>query len=307
MDKPVACVGDVFVDMIVEVPILPRSGDSVWCPPPAHFAGGTAANVASGLATLGTPVSFHGRVGDDPFGTFLTEDFEERGVGTAGLIRDTAAPTGRVFAMIEAGGERSMVVCASGAAHTRFGPKDLELLGRSSPAAIYLTGVLLIEEPSRGSMHDLVERYRGEATLYFDPNLRVPPDGVPPEIRQSMAWVSERSDVVLVGESEVEALDLRPADGQLFVVKCGARGARIETPEGIVAEVDACEVDMVQAIGAGDTFDAAFIAAQRKALSDRDALGFANAAAALSVTKPGARSTPTWKDAEAFWRRSEVR
>lgn len=298
----VSCVGDAFVDIIAQVPVLPPRGEAVWCFPTHRFGGGTSANVASGLAKLGIPVSFHGRVGNDEYGDFLVDDLDSQGIDTTGVVKDPEAPTGLVFAMVEPDGERSLVVCALGTAYTQINGKDLHSVDVLSPKAIYITGVILVEEPSRSALYGLVKRHKGNTRIYFDPNVRHPGNRVPADLMKAMREISEMSDVVLAGEGEIEALGLSPVDKQLFVVKCGVRGARIDSPSGTIAQVDAYKVDAIDAIGAGDAFDAAFIAAHYEGLCDEDALEFANAAAALSVTKQGARAMPSLDDAMRLWR-----
>lgn len=102
----------------------------------------------------------------------------------------------------------------------------------------------------------------------------------------------------LAGEGELRALGLSPAAGQLYAVKRGERGARLQGPQGSYADAPAHPTQAVDATGAGDAFDAAFIAAHLRGYPDERALRFANAAAALSVTQPGARAMPSWAAAD---------
>lgn len=301
----VVCVGDALVDILAFVPELPDRGGASWSPPPARFAGGTGANVAAGLANLGMRAAFAGRVGEDEHGRFLAEDMERRGIGTSLLAHDPKAGTGIAFGMVEPGGERTFVACAEGAAHTRLARGDIEGLEKLSPAAVFVTGLLLLEEPSRGAVIGLVERLRGTTPIYFDPNLRQPGSETMRLVRDAMRGVAESSTVVLANEDEMASLAPASARNRLFVTKRGGEGALLEKQGGEIFEVHGHAVEAVDTTGAGDAFDAAFIAARMRGFGDEEALGVANAAAALSVTRPGARTMPEWEEAVRLWMTSE--
>lgn len=301
----VVCVGDALVDMLAFVPELPQRGGAAWSPPPARFAGGTGANVAAGLSKLGVRAAFAGRVGDDENGRFLAGDLESRGIDVSMLAHDSESGTGVAFGMVEPGGERTFIACAMGAAHTRITDDDLGGLEELSPAAVFVTGLLLLEEPSRGAAVRLVERLRGRVPIYFDPNLRQPGSETEGSVRAAMEAVAEASDAVLANENEAEVLTPIPARDRILVTKRGGRGAKLESEGGNFAEVPGHEVEAVDTTGAGDAFDAAFIAARVRGFGVREAMFVANAAAALSVTRPGARTMPDWEDAMRLQRTSE--
>lgn len=294
----VVCVGDALVDLIAAVERLPARGGAVWSPPLRRLPGGTAANVAAGLATLGAQVAFVGGIGDDADGDFLARDLERRQIDLRGLRRVPGATTGSAVALVEPDGERTFIACATGSAHAQIGDAELNMVESLTPAAVFLTGLLLLDEPARSATRRLAERLRGRTRLYFDPNLRQPDTTSAQAIAEAMRAVAGASDVVLAGEGELRALSLRPAQGQLYAVKRGEHGARLENAQGSYADAQAHPTQAVDATGAGDAFDAAFIAAHLRGYSDERALRFANAAAALSVTQPGARAIASWAAAD---------
>ena len=289
----VVCIGDALVDTIVRVGELPARGRTVWSPPPIRSPGGTAANVAAGLAHLQRPASFLGRVGDDENGAFLSDDLRARGVDVGGMVRDATAGTGVAVSLVEPDGERTFLACALGAAHTRLVDGDLAPLRQQPPAAVFLTGLLLLEEPARETTRRLAAWLRQSGIItYFDPNVRHPSANMPPRLRDAMQQVAGLADIVLTGEEELRDLDLAPRPGQHFAIKRGGRGARLWSDSLETCEVGGYRVDVVDATGAGDAFDAAFIAAHLDGQTEREALAFANAAAALSVERLGARAMP---------------
>lgn len=298
LNPGVVCVGDALVDLLTFVPVLPERGGAAWSPPPRRVPGGTAANVAVGLARLGMPVSLVGAVGDDADGRFLEQALLAHGVIIEHVHRHPTATTGTAIAMIEPDGERTFIACALAAAHTMLNDTALASLG--PPQALFLTGLLLLEEPSRSATVRLAQRLQGQTRIYFDPNLRQPSGRTEPEVAHAMRAVAAASDVILAGDSEAIALELAPRPVQVLVRKRGAAGAQLETGGVVVASVAAFPVAVVDGTGAGDVFDAAFVAAHLRGCALPLALRVAGAAAALSITQPGAWTMPPWEEALAL-------
>ena len=293
MTAAVACVGDLLVDLLVEVEGLPVRGGAVWSDPPRRFAGGTGGNVAAALARLDVPVAMVAVVGDDPDGASLVADLTGRGVDVRGVRRTGERRTGVAIGMVEPGGERTFVAAARTAAHAALGPADLAALRAAPPPAVFLTGLVLLEEPARAAVVALAAALPGRTRVYFDPNLRTsgPPD---PEVAAAMTAVAGCSDVLLVGDGEARALGLHPRPGQLFVEKRGAGGAALRSPDGVDAVAAALPGPVVDTTGAGDVFDAAFLAAERRGHAPARALHLATTAAGLAVRDRGARTCPAW-------------
>lgn len=294
----VVCVGDLLVDLLVEVDGLPRRGGAVWSEPPRRFAGGTAGNVAAALARLDVAVAVTAVVGDDPDGHELLADLTGHGVGVDGVRRTGERRTGVAIGMVEPGGERTFVAAARAAAHSALSAADLAVLTDPAvdpPAAVFLTGLVLLEEPARGAVVELAAALAGRTRVYFDPNLRT--SGAPdPSVADAVVAVADRSDVLLAGDDEAHAVGLAPRRGQLFVEKRGGRGAALRHPDGTADEQAALPGAAVDTTGAGDVFDAAFLAAQLHGHPPERALRLATVAAGLSVRSRGARAGPTWDE-----------
>ncbi|MEI7743255.1 MAG: carbohydrate kinase family protein, partial [Chloroflexota bacterium] len=148
--RPVVVLGDVNVDLVVDLPdrSLPAADRIVR--EPRLTGGGTAGNTAAALARLGVPVEFAGAVGDDGFGRFLVGDFAAVGVGTAGLVVTDAAPTCQVLALVEPDGERYLVVWPlDGGALVHLGADDLDPALVAGAAWLHTTGMCLRASPVR--------------------------------------------------------------------------------------------------------------------------------------------------------------
>ena len=108
MNAPrVVVVGDLIYDLIARIEGLVAFGTDTFAPIQA-VAGGSGANAAAWLASLGIETHFVGRVGDDVIGEALVAELEKSGV-TAHLARDPSLGTGKVFVLVDGAGERTMI------------------------------------------------------------------------------------------------------------------------------------------------------------------------------------------------------
>lgn len=299
----VLVVGDANVDMEIRLP--PNSGPKAHAnPPPRLLGGGSAANTAAALARLGVVCRFAGTVGDDVYGRFAVASLEEAGVDT-GAVRATAeSPTVTVITVVQPGGDRLIYVWPpTGGAHGALLPATA-VEAVAGAEWLHVSGICLRLAPSRDAVLAAMERARAEGVpVSFDLNLRLENWGWEEGFRGVVEAAIEHSDVVLGGAvDEVAALagidDTAQAamalagDGRLVIARLGADGAVACSDAGVVA-VPGFAVGVFDTVGAGDAFNAGLIAARLQGADMAESLRWANAVAALTVTQPGARSTPT--------------
>jgi ribokinase len=102
----VIVLGGAAVDLVAQVEELPQRDSLVLARAFERFPGGSAANVAVGLARLGRRVGFVGKLGDDEHGQLLLAAFEQERVDTRGVIVETGRPTATCFIAVDGrGGE----------------------------------------------------------------------------------------------------------------------------------------------------------------------------------------------------------
>jgi len=310
MDKKsdVVVIGDVFADMVTHIISYPANGEGTYGTPFERCGGGTGGNVAAGLGRLGVPTTMVCRLGDDETGRYLKSDMAAYGVDTGGIFLDPYTPTGAVVITVDPQGERTIFVFAMDAAYGKLDAGNTALLEEIQPKSIFITGVLLGLQPAEDTVFAVAEKWKGKARLYFDPNLRHPADAIPPNVRSAMQRMSKLCDVVLAGESEMESLGLYPQDGQTFIVKCGKAGSRlVNEKKETVFNVPSTSHVAIDATGAGDTFAAAYIAAELSNSSIREAMEFATVAAGISVTRKGARSMPAKDEVIDYFNKNMTR
>jgi sugar/nucleoside kinase (ribokinase family) len=272
----VLVIGDANVDLEIRLPSASVSRSAVH-PEPRLFGGGSAANTAAALARLGVTCRFAGAVGDDGFGRFAVE-----------RLIYVWPPSGGAHGALEPG----PAVAAVGGTEW-----------------LHVSGLCLRLEPARGALLAAMERARANGVpVSFDLNLRLENWGWDREFRSAVEAALACSDVVLgAGIDEIGALTgiddpvaaaASLADGSRIVVaRVGADGAVACASDDVVA-VPGFPVEVMSTVGAGDVFDAGFIAGRRRDLDLATCLRWGNAAAALTIGRPGARSTPTLVEVE---------
>ncbi|MGZ4132155.1 MAG: carbohydrate kinase family protein [Actinomycetota bacterium] len=250
--------------------------------------GGSGAIAACAAARLGLRVAFCGVVGDDLFGRFMREQLDARGVDTRGLAVDPFRPTGLtvVFSRPE---DRAMLTRTGTVADLRAELVDRELLAgaRHVHVSSYFLQTGLV--PDLAQLFDEVRA--GGATTSVDPNWD--PSGA---WDHGLLTLLERTDVFLSNRieatriartSDVETAGVQLASrARIVAVKAGEDGA-IGVAGDEVVRVAASPGPVLDTTGAGDAFDAGFLAAWLDGAPLERALAVANACGALSTRAVG--------------------
>jgi sugar/nucleoside kinase (ribokinase family) len=281
----VVVVGDLAVDVVVAPGSPPVAGADV----PARIvmtAGGAGANAAAWLAARGVDVTLVARVGDDVAGRAAVAELAGAGVRPVVAV-DPDAPTATVVVLVGAGGERTMLSDRGAAA--RLSPADLPPL--DGVGHLHLSGYVLGAASSRAAGLAAVAAARAAgASTSLDPQaLGAFPDGLLPRLGGV--------DLLLPNAAELAAFtgspDPRSAAALLdvaaaVVVTDGRAGATWVGRDGTWT-VPAPAVDVVDATGAGDAFDAGLLAAWLSGAGPEAALQAGYAAGAEAVSRRGAR------------------
>jgi sugar/nucleoside kinase (ribokinase family) len=277
-------VGDVITDVLVVFAGPLRVGTDT----PARIeqtGGGSAANTAAWLASLGTPVTLVGVVGTDAAGADRLAELAAGGVACA-VRRTGDASTGSVVVLSRAG-ERSMLTDRG--ANLRLSTVDIDAALAGAPDAVHLhlSGYVLFDEASRpAGRHALRAAKERGLTTSVDAASAAP-------LRRAEAfldWV-RGADLLLANADEAAVLPASLTDYVRYaVVKRGARGARWLGPPA--AEVPAEPATVVDVTGAGDAFAAGLLSAWCSGASSEEALRAGNRLGAQAVSTPGARPVP---------------
>lgn len=314
MTRPVIAIGDVNIDMVIQLPDRSVQPVDLSHSEPQVTGGGTVANTATALARLGVPVVFAGTIGDDGFGRWIKDDFRREGVLTDGLraLDDRFTPT--VIALVEPDGERYLVIWPTwDGAHHFLRSEHLDRAQIAEACWLHSTGICLRRSPARDTILEAMQIARAAGVpVSFDLNLRVELWGLDDELRGYLTRVIEQCDVVLgsgteeliplTGADSVEAAARQLCGGRRTVIaRMGADGVLAAIPgQTDLLHVPAFPVEVISTVGAGDAFNGGFIAARCAGLDLQEALQWGNATAALKIRHPGTRDLPTRAEVEGL-------
>lgn len=269
--------------------------------------GGDVANVAVAAQRQGARAGVAARLGADSFGDALMAFWAREGVSAASVARDPDHPTGLYFVRYGPDGH-AFEYRRAGSAASRLSPETLPNDALADCRLLHVSGISqAVSESSAAAVAAAMNATRAAGGLVsFDTNLRLklwPLERARAAIHGAMAGVdialpSLDDARLLTGVVDPEAMVRRYLDmgPSIVALTLGADGALIGGRNAIV-RVPAKPVDLVDASGAGDCFDGAFLAEWLRT-EDLEAAGrYAVAAASISVTGAGAVASIPREDA----------
>jgi len=300
-------VGSSNTDMIIKLDRIPRPGETILGGEFFTAAGGKGANQAVSAARAGGRVTFIARVGLDMFGDNTVKGFKKEGINTDHVLRDTSSPSGVALIFVAKDGENSIAV--AGGANSNLSPEDISNAREIISSANLL--VMQLETPLETvqAADDLA--VKGGVQVILNP---APACSLPDELLRNISIITpnETEAELLTGikvddnKSASKAADILLARGvKTVIITLGSRGAFV-VGEGIRKLVPGFRVNAVDTTAAGDTFNGALAVALVEGIALEEAVRFANATAALSVTRMGAQSSvPVRMEIEEFLRNNE--
>jgi ribokinase len=301
----VVVVGSINTDLVARAPHLPRPGETIGGHEFSQVAGGKGANQAVAAARIGAKVAMVGCVGSDANGEQRVRDLEAEGIDCAGIEVSQTQPTGVALITVSDEGQNTIVVVAG--SNGEMTPEHVQRHEAMLRAADVV--VCQLESPWDTVHATLALARRLGKTTVLNPAPATGP--LPQEWLPLIDYLvpNEVEAAILAGlpvESESgarrAAMELQRAGARNVIVTLGAQGAYLlrengEGGEG--AHFAAPEVQAIDTTAAGDTFIGVFASqlASRRPLDA--AIGLAQRAAAISVTRAGAQpSIPTRDEVE---------
>jgi ribokinase len=286
----VLVVGSLNMDLVARAPRLPSPGETIAGHGFATVPGGKGANQAVASARLGARTAMIGCVGDDAFGERLRAGLEADGIDCAGVRRVPGASSGVAVIVVDDGGQNGIVVVPG--ANGLLVPADVD--ARAEDLAAAGAVALQLDVPLATVEHTARRARALGRTVVLNP---APVRPLPPGLLAN-------ADILVPNELEVAALVGAPvrtvedaiaagrrlrADGAgTVLVTLGAAGV-VEVGPGEARHHAAPRVEAVDTTAAGDTFIGGLCAALVRGRPLADAIAFAQAAAAISVTRAGAQ------------------
>ncbi len=308
MKNKLCVLGSINVDHVIRVPYFPKAGETLTGYGYQIAYGGKGANQAVAAARVGAKVSFIGAIGDDQIGQTMKQAFEQDGIDTSAICVIPNQSTGLAMIQVADSGENSIVISAGANA-------DLsESLVEQHKSQIEQADILLMQLESPLQAVTLATKFAKSAGVKVVLN-PAPAQPLPDSLLSHI-------DIITPNETEAEILTgIKVTDEQTAAVAAnhfhqlgietvlitlGSKGVYYsEKGQGEI--IPGFRVDAVDTTAAGDTFNGAFVMALLEGKSAKDAIRFAHAAAAISVTRMGAQTAiPNRKEVEQFLNNSSV-
>jgi ribokinase len=290
----VLCIGDVMLDVISKISVIPQSlnfGSDTSAATSTH-GGGAGGNVASWLRIAGSESYLVARLGNDSAGNTLRSELETTGVEHGGLLVDGVS-TGVVVVLLDPTGERTML--ASTSANSGLNLADLPELDNFQ--GVYLSGYALLDPISRPEVLKMISKIGAVGIpIYFDPATVGGMSAV--DKKEILSWLPNMYAIILneeeahylSNESSNEAALLQLLQYvHVVVIKEGSRGAIGQERNGSPTELSAPQVTMIDTTGAGDSFAAGFITEHLRSSDLTSSISSGIAIAAHCVAIVGAR------------------
>lgn len=297
----IVAVGEMLVDLTQKVS---ETGEITY----TQNAGGAAANVAVMVAKLGVPSGFIGKVGKDMFGSYLKNVLDENKVSTKGLILDDKYSTPLAFVSRNEDGEREYHFVRNDCKDAALTYAEINKKLIDNCKIFHFGSRLLTSEPSRAAVMLCVEYAKNHGkVISFDPNFRRSQWASQDDAVRTIQSAMKSVDILKVSEDELllvsgfgnMATAIAKLIGLGVKVICitqGAKGCIIATKSGI-NNVPSFKTEIVDTMGAGDSFFGAFLSCIAKSSKPLSAIEmeefinmslYANACGALSARKLGA-------------------
>lgn len=297
-------LGEALIDLIPDGP--GTSTSSPW----VGRSGGGPMNTAVALGRLGCDVEFLGRLSEDSFGQQLSDHLEANNVGLHYAIR-TYDPTSLAVVSLSEAGKATYAFHTVGT--TNFNWSEHEFPELEAGDWLHFGSLVAVVEPSFSQVHRFLSRVPNKKS--FDINVR--PNVIPDreeyvrKVRAMLSLVGQSGGFVKASDEDLawlvdfkeEPLDAaqrlcREFSLELLIVTLGSDGAVAVGQHGEIARVPGHQVEVVDTVGAGDTFNAGFLQLFNGE-NVAEALKRGVAASALVCTRAGAQP-PSSEEVDAF-------
>lgn len=302
-------VGSIITDLVVRVKKAPEEGETVIGLDFGRYPGGKGANQAVAAAKLGARVGMLGRVGDDLFGSDQLVSIGQAGVDTSHIGKDAVLPSGVASIVVDEQGRNRIAIVPG--ANNGITLALVDSVREQIAKADLL--MLQLELPMETNLHAIKVASEVGTPVVLNP-APAPAEPLDSQVLANVAILTPNEveaeqltglPVKTVDDATQAARKLLALGVKRVAITLGSKGALVMEGEGydagVPVHIPPYNVQAVDTVAAGDAFNGAL--AVRLALGDTlvAAAKYANAVAAISVTRHGAQpAMPTKVEVEQF-------
>lgn len=286
----VLVVGELNLDLILnDLESFPEIGKEKLAHQMNLTLGSSSAIFASNLSALGSRVGFMGKIGEDRFGNIVLDSLHERGVDTTFIIRSPNDQTG-LTVVLNTGNDRAMATYPG--AMTTLSVHEISDEQLSSARHLHVSSVFLQPALKPGLVDLFQKAKRNGLTTSLDTQWD-PAEQWEIDLEHLLPLTdiflpNEQEFRYLTGSEELsEGLKRLPSAAGLIIVKQGEKGSSIIRENQITKVGPFPNNKVIDAIGAGDSFDAGFIFKYLQGGTPEACATFGNLMGALNTTAPG--------------------
>lgn len=296
-------LGSVNADHVLRVPHFPRPGETLIGQNYQVIPGGKGANQAVAAARLGADIAFIATIGDDAFGNEIKEKFRQDNINTESVVQIPNTPTGIAMIQVSDAGENSIAISAEANACLTS-----EIVTQYSSMIESAQQLLMqLETPIEALEYAAKIACKAGTKVTLNP---APAQPLSDEFLTNIDVITpnETEAEVLTGVTVTDEVSAQKAADILHtkgiptvMITLGAKGVWLSTKDKEGSIYPGFRVEAKDTTAAGDTFNGALLCALIEGKEMADAIPFAHAAAAISVTRHGAQtSIPSRKEVDTF-------
>lgn len=307
----ITVMGSFIVDLMARAHHLPVHGETVKGSQFMTGPGGKGSNQGVAAKRSGSDVTMITKIGVDAFSTIAIDSFEGEGMVTSFVLKDARYPTGTALIMVDENTSENQIVVTLGACDN-ITPQEIE----AAKNEIENSCILLVQ------LETNIEALKTAVDIAHESNVKVILNPAPAPLDPLPDKLLEKVDILTPNETEASIMtglkvstfeDARIAAEALVkkgpktvIITMGAKGAYVLDGDAEHV-IEPFSVEVLDTTGAGDAFNGGLATALAEGKNILEAVRFANATAALSVTKLGtAPSMPYRNDIDALLQSSNL-
>lgn len=294
----IVVIGSSNTDMVISAAKMPKVGETLMGGNFAVIQGGKGANQAVAAARANSEVIFIAKVGNDDFGRSAIQGYKKDKIITDYIYTDPTFPTGVAVIIVDESTGQNSIVVAPGSNY-QLSIRDIDLVGQTIAK---VDAVLIqLEIPIEVVYHSLKLAKKAGVRTILNP---APAQKLSDELLQYVDIITPNeteseliTGIALTDNSSIELAAQALVDkvNEAVVITLGSKGVYYKLKTGESGYVPAIVVTAVDTTAAGDVFNGYFVSALTDGTAFKDALSYANKAAALSVLKKGAQPSIPFK------------